>query len=63
MNEPHDSTQSSGAGDKPQPPPFTPVLVRCRDFRCQAFRDKDGKWWGAISRKELPEVLEVFWDP
>jgi hypothetical protein len=63
MNERIGSTESSGAGNKPLPPPYTPVLVRCKDYRCQAYRDHSGKWHGSKTREELPEVLEVFWEP
>jgi hypothetical protein len=45
------------------PPPYTHVLVRCKGYRCQAYLDQDGKWRDSNSREELPEVLEVFWEP
>jgi hypothetical protein len=35
------------------------AVVRCKGFRCMAYRDKNGIWRSASDDKEL-EVLEVI---
>jgi hypothetical protein len=34
--------------------------VRCRGYRCLAFRDKDNKWRGFYDNTLLPEPVEVL---
>jgi len=36
------------------------VVVRCRDFRCLAYRDHDGKWRATHADEELLDVLEII---
>jgi hypothetical protein len=36
-----------------------PVQVQCVNFKCMAFRDRDGKWVDLFTRKFLPYVLGV----
>ncbi len=54
--------EDAGKAGQP-PPPGQFFLVRCRGFRCLAYRGPDGKWRDAHSGKELPEVLEVLGEP
>jgi len=41
------------------PPLGVPVQVQCRDFKCMAFRDREGRWVELFSREFLPHVLGV----
>ena len=43
----------------PLPPLGLPVQVQCSDFKCIAYRDKDGNWMDFFTRKFLPGVLGV----
>ena len=43
----------------PLPLPGVPVQVQCHDFKCLAYRDKDGNWVDFFTRKFLPSVLGV----
>lgn len=36
------------------------TLVRCAQFRCMAYRDRDGKWRDYFSNDTLPEPVEVI---
>jgi len=35
------------------------AIVRCKEFRCLAYRDPEGKWRAATDKRELPEILEI----
>jgi CheY-like chemotaxis protein len=35
-----------------------PVLVRCKDFRCLGFLDRNGKWRDYNTSAELPDVID-----
>jgi DNA-binding NtrC family response regulator len=52
-----ESTRGQG---KSFPPVGEPVIAQCRDFRCLAYIDPDGKWWDYNNSKELPEVIDWF---
>jgi hypothetical protein len=47
--------------DKYGPMPLlgVPVQVQCRDFKCMAYRDREGRWVDLFSREFLPQVLGV----
>jgi len=62
MDESEQQAEISGKGSK-LPVPGHEVMVRCPGFRCLAYRDKDGKWRGVAHDEEMPEVLEVLWQP
>lgn len=47
-------------GGKVFPKIGEPVIARCRDFRCLAYFDADGRWREYENSKELPEVIEWF---
>lgn len=43
--------------------PAVPVQVKCGDFRCLAFKDKNGVWRDYFRGTPLPEsviVMETF---
>ena len=52
--------KSLSKSETTMPAPGQPVMVRCRTFRCMAYRDRDGKWRGAFRHEELPEILEIL---
>jgi hypothetical protein len=37
-----------------------PYWVQCKNIRCLAVVDKEGKWKASYSGKELPDVINVF---
>ena len=42
--------------------PFTKefFLVQGRNFRCMAYKDREGKWHAAFNELELPEPVHVL---
>jgi hypothetical protein len=45
------------------PPEVQCFLVRCKGFRCMAYKDPEGRWRNAHDGTLLPEVLEILSDP
>lgn len=44
-----------------QPPEIgRPYWVKCKDFRCMAVIDKEGRWKTFYGGEILPDVLHVF---
>ena len=35
------------------------AIVQCKDFRCLAHLDSDGKWRNSATGQELSEVLQI----
>jgi hypothetical protein len=46
--------------DNLPPSPGEVMLVQCEQFRCLAFRDRQGKWRSPFSKMELPRVVHVI---
>jgi hypothetical protein len=38
-----------------------PVIVRCPNFQCLAYRGRTNQWWDASDGEELTDVLEVVY--
>lgn len=38
-----------------------PVIVRCPNFQCLAYRGRTNQWWDATDGEELSDVLEVIY--
>ena len=38
-----------------------PVIVRCPNFQCLAYRGRTNQWWDATDGEELTDVLEVVY--
>jgi len=49
---------------RPNPQPISPdrdhSFVRCANFRCLAYRDRNGVWRAVFGNEELPEILEIY---
>jgi hypothetical protein len=62
-----DSNPSSdltiGAQLRKRPPVYRCSLVRCKGFKCLAYKDPEDNWRNAHDGTLLPEVLEILSDP
>jgi hypothetical protein len=38
-----------------------PVIVRCPNFQCLAYRGRTNQWWDATDGEELSDVLEIVY--
>lgn len=53
MSKPLPTSGQEGKNALPVPPIGETVLVQFENFRCMAFRDKDGKWRDCFHKEEL----------
>jgi hypothetical protein len=37
-----------------------PVIVQCANYRCMAYRDREGRWRDWFYKDELPGNVEVI---
>ena len=61
----NDATRRSGGelpGEGDWASPFTLefFMVQGSGFRCMAYRNRDGKWHGALDHEELPGAIRVL---
>lgn len=51
-------SRNGQSGSPALPEVGTPVMVRCKGFRCLGYLDRDGKWRDFNTSAELPDALD-----
>jgi hypothetical protein len=64
QNHANPSSDLTPRSAQAKPPPAAKFfLVRCKGFRCLAYKDPEGEWRNPRDGSPLPEVLAVLSDP
>jgi hypothetical protein len=51
----------------PSAPPRPPVIdkpywVQCKNYRCLAFFNKEGKWQSLSTGKEVTDIVKIYFE-